>query len=377
MVDGLLVLGLEVPANHQDIDYMGRFVELENGAVWFDWPCFTMRFNFTGSSLAVRLDGGGNNFNVTIDGQTSRLESKKGEQTLQIAKNLPTNEVHAVSIVKMTEASYFLVRELMDLEPVVITAIIIDQGSKIISIRHDDDNQSNDENDNNIRRIEYFGDSDGNGFAIDSSYSNSSWCMFQLKSIQNCALGFPFLLASHFRARIHIEAWSGKGVVKNAASLLPTSSNPMPIYWNRTVAIDSLHLWNFSRFVPDLIIVYLGGNDFFNKPYPDPAHFESAYLQLLRTILLSFQHASDKSPTFLALCGGGDITDQLPCDHVSAPVAEFAREHPRTFYLRIPDNLLQFPDDYGCLEHRNIQGQAKMVDFLLPVVRDIMSWDAK
>jgi hypothetical protein len=32
----------------------------------------------------------------------------------------------------------------------------------------------------------------------------------------------------------------------------------MPLYWNRTLATDPTSLWNFDRWVPDLVVILLG-----------------------------------------------------------------------------------------------------------------------
>jgi len=74
--------------------------------------------------------------------------------------------------------------------------------------------------------IEVFGDSDSNGFGIEGpDYYD---CLFSLRRYENCFAGYASLLASAFDADLYLEAWSGKGVVKNAVDFYSESAAPMP-----------------------------------------------------------------------------------------------------------------------------------------------------
>jgi hypothetical protein len=42
--------------------------------------------------------------------------------------------------------------------------------------------------------------------------------------------------------------------------------------------------------------------------------------------------------------------------------------------VEIPTTLLAYPEDYGCLDHRNVVGQRKLASYLLGQVRPIMNW---
>ena len=60
-------------------------------------------------------------------------------------------------------------------------------------------------------------------------------------------------------AETHIEAWSGKGVVRNAIGV---PGPPMPEYWTKVDTNSDLNSWDFPiSWVPDAVIIYLGDND--------------------------------------------------------------------------------------------------------------------
>jgi hypothetical protein len=49
-------------------------------------------------------------------------------------------------------------------------------------------------------------------------------------------------------------------------------------------------------------------------------------------------------------------------------------QHDSNFYYLAVPNTLVIPTDYGCDYHPNINGQQKIVDILLPKIREVMGW---
>jgi hypothetical protein len=37
-------------------------------------------------------------------------------------------------------------------------------------------------------------------------------------------------------------------------------------------------------------------------------------------------------------------------------------------------NILTYPDDYGCLGHPNVVGHAKMAETVAPYIKKVMGW---
>lgn len=211
-------------------------------------------------------------------------------------------------------------------------------------------------------RIEVFGDSDSNGFGILGLDSYS--CVEDFARWEDCRLGWAYGLADALNAQLHVEAWSGKGVVKNAVGVAPTSPDPMPIYWNRTLATVASDVWNFGAWRPHLVVVLLGSNDFFMEPYPPAVLFKSRYVSLLETISAAY----DGNVTLANVCGGLS-SGPIACGLIQPAVQRFQQLHPllaeHVHYIHVPDSLLQYPQDYGCLDHRNVVGQSKLLNYLL------------
>ena len=61
---------------------------------------------------------------------------------------------------------------------------------------------------------------------------------------------------------MHIEAWSGKGVVKNAIGI---GGTPMPEDWTKVTTNSIKGSWEFPpSWVPQAVLVWLGTNDRIN-----------------------------------------------------------------------------------------------------------------
>ena len=99
-------------------------------------------------------------------------------------------------------------------------------------------------------------------------------CTFSA-STENILYSYATLVAAAVDAELHTIAWSGKGVVRNYGDLNPTSPDPMPIYYNRTLGIskEQSMVWNPAQYIPDIVIVTLGSNDYSTTPHPSDEDF--------------------------------------------------------------------------------------------------------
>lgn len=105
----------------------------------------------------------------------------------------------------------------------------------------------------------------------------------------------------------------------------------------------------------------------------------------------------------IALCGGTTENDRAPCPKVQQAVKQLNSstdsvrkrlqrrdrfthkalvfvvrrqivQRAVLHYVEIPPALLAYPEDYGCLDHRDVSGQRKLAKFLVTRVRAIMGW---
>eukprot|EP00475_Leptophrys_vorax_P035737 TRINITY_DN5927_c0_g1_i4.p1 TRINITY_DN5927_c0_g1~~TRINITY_DN5927_c0_g1_i4.p1 ORF type:complete len:245 (-),score=55.35 TRINITY_DN5927_c0_g1_i4:44-778(-) len=228
------------------------------------------------------------------------------------------------------------------------------------------------------RKIEMFSDSDSNGFGIEGPPASN--CIGAIYQYQACNKGYPKLLANGLNAELHVEGWSGKGVVRGAYDMLPGSdTRAMPFFWNNTLGSNKDGSpWSFASWIPDVAIVSLGSNDYdqaFDSYIPDNATFIAAYVNMLKNIRASYP---DQNRTkIVAITGGFPDEIYLPMSaNGASAVAQYnAEAGDNVTVINIPEkDLNKYPDNYGCIDHRNVQGQFNVANFLIPKFKELLGW---
>ena len=127
----------------------------------------------------------------------------------------------------------------------------------------------------------------------------------------------------------------------------------------------SQHAWNPKNFVPDLVVISLGGNDYNHQKGHIPSNetFSSHYEEFLLRI---FQQYENKNK-IAAICGMGDPTEHArdpdndrcsPCPHVQDAVKNFKQKYGDQYaleYINIPcdGSVVTGNGDIGCAGHKN------------------------
>ena len=114
-------------------------------------------------------------------------------------------------------------------------------------------------------RIQFLGASDTAGYCIDGtpdtsavSSALSGW------EYTNCDAGYVHLVGEALDADIEVLAIAGIGLTQNANAKQKWQLGPLPLpdYYNRTLQSDADTMWDPENFVPDLVVISLGGNDY-------------------------------------------------------------------------------------------------------------------
>jgi len=209
------------------------------------------------------------------------------------------------------------------------------------------------------RTIEFLGDSITCGYGDEGVYP----CSFSANT-ENVYRTYDFLTAQYFDADIHVESWSGKGVVRNYGDTNITSVNPFPLYWNRTLANNpNGDYYNFA-WLPDAIVINLGTNDYSTNPTPPPGIFITGYQNYIEAIRTSY---TPHNPTIFLACG------PLIGDPCCSYVQDVVGNDTSLTFINL-QNILQFPEDYGCDYHPNYLGHMLMANITIPVVGKVMGW---
>ena len=260
-----------ISPDNQLIQYMGRIDFTNPDAPLFAYPNVTIRAKFEGTSLNLLLrnyngsDFSENYFVSVIDGGTPvKFEVTSGQQTYPVAKFL-VDGIHTVEIIKVTE-SYNGECQFLGFQT--------DHAKGLVAADPLPD-----------LKIEFFGNSITCGYGIEGGIQPAS---------DNSYEAYAAVAARELNAQFHTTSYSGIGIVSGFASFL------MKEMYNRTIAITSYNplpannTWDFTKFVPNVVVVALGTNDYntgFKAGTITTDTFESGYSDLITKIRTAYPNA--------------------------------------------------------------------------------------
>ena len=158
----------------------------------------------------------------------------------------------------------------------------------------------------------------------------------------------------------------------------------MPVYFNRTLQTED-GSWDFAKYIPDVVLLSLGGNDFNHQKgnVPSSSSFSKAY----EAFVMRIYEAYGLTTTVVSVCGQGtpeetksdpDNNRCRPCGNVERATNAFKLKYPdrRVHFVLVPcDGSAASGDkDIGCRGHKNVKGQAEVANYLKPHIASIMNW---
>lgn len=339
------------------VSLLGRYaVDTENDIFEAIWPGSGIRFlvkaNFNEKYITVSMSY--KNCDATckyyvgafVDGvQISKYEinNQVNQLSIDVPLNQPSKgEVHEIRLVKLTESSNGDAKGVMQLGELHV------QGGKILP---------KDGTLEKRKKILVVGDSITAAYGVDGDFP----CTYTA-STQDVTHGYAFLMAKAIDAEVHTIAWSGKGVVRNYGDVNQISSEPMTAYYNRTIATypatdKRTNYWQPERFVPDLVMITLGTNDFSTEPTPSQDMFVNGYTDFVSQIRKDYP----KTP-ILSLCA--PLNTETQCAYT-----QIAANQANVNYYAVPTSTVT---GYGCDYHPNKESQLLIAQAVTPVVQNIL-----
>jgi len=329
-------------ADDPNIEYIGRFDFSRPRVVRFDWPGVQIGTNFSGTFCAIKLKDGKNDYNIFIDGKLYRVLRTKADSIYTLADDLEDIK-HSLLITKRTEGDHSIAS---------FEGFILNKDDSLYSIV-----------DKKKRKIEFIGDSFVAGLGSEGKTPD---CLFS-RETDNNYIAFGPVLAKRLNADYSIIAISGIGVVRNDGDTILTSKRPLPYYYKRACLNDTLK-WDFQKWQPDLVVLRLGNNDYWKKPYPLTNVFQKAYINFLKEIRSFYPEAS-----ILVFCE--PMGKDQHCDYISSVVNELKKEiGNKKIWFEELNIILDKQKDFGCQKHPNEFGHKKIADALEPIIRKVMNW---
>lgn len=230
------------------------------------------------------------------------------------------------------------------------------------------------------RKMEIIGDSITCGYGVEAE---NELQLFHTAT-ENPAKSYSMLTAKALDAEVNLVSWSGNGVVSGyveETADAPSDKWLMPEVYQYTDISGSHTLfgddesraelwekWDFSRFVPDVILINLGTNDCsWCKDIQERRNdYRDKYVEFLKYI----RQNNSKARIFCML----GTMDQRVLKELEEAVKIFSEsaQDKRVHFLSLPP---QNPEDgYGADWHPSALTQKKTAEIVVNEIRRVMNW---
>lgn len=338
-------------ASTPEVTYVGRVVR-DSAQVSFDWAGTYLRIAFYGRSLKITYaDTGSNWYNLWIDrpmtekpDRVFRLSTLDEGETMGLYTLFRGDEYadHEIILQKRTEGE----QGVLTLYSFQVDGML----RQAEPVRE--------------RFIEFVGDSYTCGYGIEAaSYKEH----FKPRT-ENAGRTYAALVAQYFGADYMAVAHSGMGLVRNYNSHFANTS--MPRLYRQALDWDTVSspVWTPDSIqrMPDLTVIYLGGNDFSCGLQPGYRRFRDGYMSLLCQIKNNY---GDGHPI---LCVTKPGNDDLR-DYVARVVRECGLE--RVYHFAHAEMVYDMERDMGADWHPNEVGHLKLAYSLIPYISSLTGWE--
>ena len=229
--------GALIRPNHPLIRYEGRWDRSDSLHAKYSWPGTRITARFSGTSVGVRLNDNTNYFNVFIDGKLHSIfhGAAEGEAEYALARGL-ADTVHTLR---------FSRRNITFGEPYTFAGILLDSNATLLPLPQQEK-----------RKIEFIGDSFTAAESNEALKQEVPWgARFPVTNID---WGFAAIIARHFRAEYITTCRSGSGMFCDWNG---DRTGTIPARFDRALMEAPDPKWDFTRWVPDAVVICLGLND--------------------------------------------------------------------------------------------------------------------
>jgi hypothetical protein len=236
--------------NARAISYMGRVGSTDSCSEIY-WTGTSIKMNVQSATFvkALLADETGNNYYyVIVDGDETKaikIKIEKEKKWYTLVSNLDAKK-HLVELFKVTNTDFVTTR---------FYGFETDAAAKILKAGKKPK-----------RKIEFIGNSITCGHAAEDSSNDSG-----APEYFNNYRAYGAITARHLNAQYHCTSKSGIGIT---VSWFP---EVMPDIFNRLNPKDANSKWDFSRYVPDIVVVNLFQNDSWLVNMPDHAQFKARF----------------------------------------------------------------------------------------------------
>ncbi len=335
---------IETPASDSRIEFTGRTLT-EGSDVTYDWAGVYFKVKFSGPYLAMKCSDTRNSwFNLWVDKEMSPEADRKflvgaKDTVIVLAEGLGKGE-HEVILQKRTEGEQgrFTVHSFLS-EGAILQA----EGRK-------------------ERHIEFIGDSYTCGYGTESGDKDDPF----LAETENCNLTYAAITARYFGADFNLVSHSGQGIARNYDNFNP--GYHIPDRYIQTFDTEKEPLWNATSapHTPDVVVIYLGTNDFSTAQQPHEAVFRNNYIRLLTSIKANY---GEDIPI---LCMASPANPYM-YDYIRSAVTASGLKN--IAYMAVSNMAHNNEDDLGASWHPNYKGHIKVASCMIPYISTLTGWE--
>ena len=331
-----------IPPDNPQINYYGRFDFSDPLQPRFNWSGAIIEVTFPGPKIGMRIAHNDAYYDIEIDGMLDTTIHTDFNTREYIFRDDLSEDLHTVRIILRNEGHW---------------------GAAIfLGIYLQDDHDLSDAPIKPAQKIEFIGDSHTAGYGIESPGRTCN--EDQLNMYTNANLTFAMNVTNAFHAQSIILGWSGAGMVRNYGDSNKRSSDPYSSHYGQTLgAVDDVE-WDFTQWIPDLVVINLGTNDYSTDPNPDDSMYIGDYHKFINKILGNYPDAA-----IICISGESGAFE----DNVKRVVSEQNSEHnhPKVYAVQYPSSLALT----GCDWHPSIEDNEKIADVLISTIIEQLNWD--
>ena len=242
--------GKMIYADNEKLMYMGRIDFSDKKRPEFYWTASNVRMKFKGSSVSVVLKNynlyGINTIGYVIDGKEGKVEIEKNDEDILIPleKNLDNGE-HEIELFKRQEATHYF---------------------EFIGFMINNEGEVLEHEPLPTRKIECFGDSVSAGEVCEAiEYTGKTDPENHRNIYDNSRYSYAVITARNLGAQIHDTAQGGIAVFDGTGYYHAPDFIGMETAYNKLCYFPEgkkgMTEWDFSKYVPDVVIFAVGQND--------------------------------------------------------------------------------------------------------------------
>jgi lysophospholipase L1-like esterase len=282
---------MHIADGSQPFNVQGRTsIDASSGSVVHvhQWPGIYFEGHFTGASVTAKMNDTVNRFAFYIDGK--KIDAVRDTATGSLSVSGLSSGEHSVRLEKLSES-----------QNTTGAFIGFFAGTQDHKVGHWPER---------ARQIEFVGDSYTVGYG---NMSGKKQCTpDELHDTTDTSQAYGPLTAKQFNADYQINAFSGRGIVRNYDGFI---GDPLPAL-HPFVLFDKKEVFSDPRWKPQVIVIGLGGNDFSTPVKPgekwkDEAALKADYEQSFVTLVKALRAKNPQAFFLLTKYEGPTVAEEV------------------------------------------------------------------